>query len=88
MGLEIEKKGGYTKLKYFGYKNDIQWYIKEHVFPGVSRCVDGELILILPNKPNMVKLFPNGGFLERIGDEFKIIEDKKTIDEIIKTFKK
>ncbi len=62
MGLEIERKGEYTRLKYVGYNEDREWYIKEQIVPGVVVCIKGELRLNLPTRPNLLQMFPDGGF--------------------------
>ena len=88
MALEMERSREYTRLKYCGFGRDIEWYIKEPFVPGVRQCIQGELILNLPMGPNLVKMFPNGGFLERDDDKFKVIENKDTIDAIIRAFQR
>ena len=84
----MEREEHYTRLKYFGFGNDREWYIKEPFVPGVRQCVPGELILNLPTRPNLVQMFPNSAFLERNGQEFKVIGDKKTIDDVLSQFQK
>ena len=82
MSLEIRNTKNYTKVEYKGLTFSTEWYLKGQGFhlqtgDGYLRIMGKKLIEI-----------PDGSFLEVKGEELVPIEDKQTIEEMLKEMSK
>ncbi len=77
MPFEMKRMGDYIKVVYSSPPSYREWYINGTDFPLKIR--DGELRIMGQNIFRM----PTGSFLEVKGDKLEIIEDGRTIEDMM-----